>query len=314
MLNNLGLWGKLPSHGDFIDHQAATSLWRAFDDWLQHGLLQASQDPGFNASYLEGGGYTFLFTPRNSSQSLLGYIHPSRDTVGRAFPIISGFEIERQYPQWEWIVELPRKYHSIMRRHQEAIHDAIEGKIDRHALIDRLESISQLEPAPPSINSSPIHVLTEGVSGMAEANRLYLLLMNVIELIQPLRVNLSEYSTLGFRFPASREIDSASQFIGYWLELLATLVGEANISPTFFWRLPAVDFAPSSSLLAFFQPPPPKVFGDIIPLERESDYICDMAEINEHKLDRAGSIIPGSLKATLDSAGANLSDLLHQMY
>jgi type VI secretion system protein ImpM len=77
-----GLFGKLPSQGDFVRVNAAPVLTGGLDRWLEDNL-----------SALHGAGVDLpavplrLFTPLGRG-ALMGSLLPSRDKVGRAFPLL----------------------------------------------------------------------------------------------------------------------------------------------------------------------------------------------------------------------------------
>ena len=197
---------------------------------------------------------------------------------------------------------------------QATIFQAINGSIDRDRIIERIDRQQGSASILPAIDGLPVQTFMEGVQGLNDPNRVFLLFMNLLELVEPLKGNVPEHFTLGFRFPASQVLSSAAAYSSFWLEMLGTIIEDVDMNPTLFWRLSGANNLPTSSLLTFLRQPTAKVFFDMIPVERESDYICDMIEINEHKLDRAGSIIPSSLKSTLESSGALMRDLLYQLH
>lgn len=85
----VGWWGKLPARGDFVG-RGLPARWRSdWDGWLQRGLALA-------ATTLEGTAlrerldafapWRFLALPA-AGEAWCGIIAPSRDRVGRSFPL-----------------------------------------------------------------------------------------------------------------------------------------------------------------------------------------------------------------------------------
>jgi type VI secretion system protein ImpM len=83
-LTGLGLFGKVPAQGDFLRVNANTPLVAALDRWLQEGL-DATRRAG--APPLAGPVH-FIFRTAGVRQVLIGTLAPSRDSVGREFPLV----------------------------------------------------------------------------------------------------------------------------------------------------------------------------------------------------------------------------------
>lgn len=83
MTPTLGVFGKLPSTGDFVALHAATPVAVAFQSWLQHENDQLSA----KGQALPNAPIRFLYSDPAGSGTLIGILLPSRDAVGRTFPI-----------------------------------------------------------------------------------------------------------------------------------------------------------------------------------------------------------------------------------
>lgn len=90
-VDRIGFFGKLPTHGDFVSTGFSRSVQDALDAWLQAGLVKAQHhfgerwEHGFRAMpawrfIVERG----LWGP----MTMAGVIVPSRDRVGRSFPLV----------------------------------------------------------------------------------------------------------------------------------------------------------------------------------------------------------------------------------
>ena len=311
--DSTGLLGKMPAHGDFIKHNVSGPSWRTLDEWMQHGLYHAKQEPQYTHEYLAGDGYAFLFSPRSNTTPLVGYIHPSKDTIGREFPLLAAFELEQKEFQWGHTQDVPRRWDSYFRTAQQLIGQAALGEIDRHAVIQGLEQIHGEGPAMPDIHGVTVEQFKELHGGNADPDRMYLTFLNLIDLVAPLKGNVPDQYTLGFRFPAVLESRLAGAFASFWLEAVEYVLGGVEVSPTLFWRLPEQGREVKSSVVIFFRQPSPKVFMDILPVERDSDHICDMDLINEHKKGQAAALLPDIVKAALQSSNASLADVLEAL-
>lgn len=98
----VGFYGKLPSHGDFLRRRVDDDFLRIWDEWLQQSLTasRSALGDGWLDVYLTSPVWRFacdagLFGKRGFA----GVVAPSVDRVGRYFPLTVVFEIpERAQP------------------------------------------------------------------------------------------------------------------------------------------------------------------------------------------------------------------------
>ena len=87
---NIGLFGKLPSHGDFLRRRVANSFADAWDAWLQHCLAGSREALGsaWLDVYLTSPAWRFACAAGACGAApLVGLMVPSVDRVGRYFPL-----------------------------------------------------------------------------------------------------------------------------------------------------------------------------------------------------------------------------------
>ena len=80
----LGFFGKIPAKGDFVRHQVADDAARSFEQWVQESndMLRGA------GGELPTDAIRVVFTPPGSSKTVIAALVPSRDKVGRKFPIV----------------------------------------------------------------------------------------------------------------------------------------------------------------------------------------------------------------------------------
>lgn len=86
----VGLFGKLPSQGDFVSRRLSWEFTSAWDAWLQAGVARARSDLGtaWNATYLTAPLWRFQLAPGVlGSSGWVGLWFASVDRVGRQFPL-----------------------------------------------------------------------------------------------------------------------------------------------------------------------------------------------------------------------------------
>ena len=90
MSAEIGIYGKLPAHGDFVGRHFSNEFIQVWDDWLQR-CLATSQDQmaeHWLDIYLTSPIWRFVLSPGIiDSQAWVGIMMPSVDQVGRYFPL-----------------------------------------------------------------------------------------------------------------------------------------------------------------------------------------------------------------------------------
>jgi type VI secretion system protein ImpM len=86
----VGFYGKLPSHGDFLRRRVSDGFVGAWDRWLQDGMAatRAALGEGWLEVYLTSPVWRFACAAGACGpQAVMGVMAPSVDRVGRYFPI-----------------------------------------------------------------------------------------------------------------------------------------------------------------------------------------------------------------------------------
>ncbi len=86
----VGLYGKLPTHGDFLRRRVADDFVDAWDPWLQHCIADSRAALGeqWLETYLTSPVWRFALGAHVcGAATVAGIIVPSVDRVGRYFPL-----------------------------------------------------------------------------------------------------------------------------------------------------------------------------------------------------------------------------------
>ncbi len=86
----IGLYGKLPAHGDFVRRHLPDSFVLPWDEWLQQGILAARDAlaDGFESTWDAAPPWRFRLPAfACGPDALAGVLVPSQDQVGRRFPL-----------------------------------------------------------------------------------------------------------------------------------------------------------------------------------------------------------------------------------
>src|SRR5450631_1378198 len=86
----VGFYGKLPSHGDFVNRSVSDAFVDPWDAWLQRGIARSRDDLGdaWLDAFLTSPIWRFAFQSGViNSAAWAGILMPSVDRVGRYFPL-----------------------------------------------------------------------------------------------------------------------------------------------------------------------------------------------------------------------------------
>ncbi|MET0983647.1 MAG: type VI secretion system-associated protein TagF [Telluria sp.] len=94
-----GWYGKIPALGDFASRRLPPDFIAAWDDWLQRLVVagRAQLGEGWQAACLRSPGWRFVLLPGACGATCwAGLLMPSRDKVGRCFPLTIALGLDPQ--------------------------------------------------------------------------------------------------------------------------------------------------------------------------------------------------------------------------
>jgi type VI secretion system protein ImpM len=97
----IGWYGKLPSHGDFLQRRASDGFIRVWDAWLQECIAKSREvlGEGWLQTYLTSPVWRFFLSDGViGASSCAGVLLPSVDRVGRYFPLTIFAELPADLP------------------------------------------------------------------------------------------------------------------------------------------------------------------------------------------------------------------------
>lgn len=100
----IGLYGKLPAHGDFIERNLSRAFVDAWDNWLQQSILssQSQLNEHWLNTYMTSPIWRFALSPGCLDQHpWLGVTLPSVDSVGRYFPLTLAAKLPPNTPLFQ---------------------------------------------------------------------------------------------------------------------------------------------------------------------------------------------------------------------
>jgi type VI secretion system protein ImpM len=105
----IGWYGKLPSSGDFVSRRIPRSLMGALDTWLARGLeeLRLQMPDDWRQHFDKAPLWNCALPARiGAGTSLIGVLIPSRDRVGRAFPLCAGVALPHGAPTRQLLTDV----------------------------------------------------------------------------------------------------------------------------------------------------------------------------------------------------------------
>mgnify|MGYP001819816455 CR=1 FL=1 len=142
-MSEIGCFGKVPAHGDFVWQGLPARFVTPWDNWLQQTLvdLKESRPEDWLDAYLHGPIWRFLLRDDAlGPETWSGIILPSVDIVGRYFP----FTLAVSLPRYAPLVSTQRALDAWLTAAEEVALEALSGSLSVEAVLDRVRE----EPLP----------------------------------------------------------------------------------------------------------------------------------------------------------------------
>lgn len=313
-------FGKVPAHGDFVRHRGSGEALRAMDAWLQQGLhfARTRLDAAFDAAYDGAGACAFYFAPRHATHGLAGVLQPSRDSVGRAYPLLIALEVDTVDAYT--LAQVPLRFNPFFERASAIAREAVAGQIGPHELAAHTASLGALAGDETSgalfgryLQQTSLPSFWERLWGHPQDSRKYLLFKNLLDILQPLRDGVPPRFPLTLRFPLCPDGHTLDFDVSFWLSVCLRLLGPLDLQPTFFWTLPDAALDASPFLLLALRLPPVKMFAYLFPADMEADTLCDLERMAAQSAVLAALSIPAHVGELLESEDLTLGAFLERL-
>lgn len=314
-------FGKLPSHGDFIRHNAASREVLGFDEWIHQGLYFARTQCGSNWDQIFASSrrYHFLFYPENAERLLVGLMQPSHDKSMRRYPFFVSLLIDRRRSVDGQAFLLPVVLSEFFDRGNSFLQRALNG-MDAREIADQTESlgVARLDHAgaATSYRDQFLQRVTmidfwKALWSDPEDPRKYLIFKNLGETLQPFKSRGVHRLTLGLRFPLSGNNQAAAFEVCFWAQVCLTMLDASSLIPVLFWSTPRE--GSSQHLYIFFRQPSARTFLQLLRPDVASESICVVDEEGKEKL----ATLPGSFstqyRSLVDSSGETPAQFLEKL-
>ena len=315
-------FGKLPTFGDFVRHQATTPGWQVLDEWVQRGIRRLSMGPRravLDQALAEGAPFCFFFTPPRSPQLLVGVMQASADQAGRFYPFSVGCSIPVQQASPIDAARLPVRSQAFLNEAAAFVQEATAGEHEHRALADALPQVEAALAQAPRADSehaaylerTTFKAFAEAIWGHFDDSRKYLLFKNLLDVLAPFQRSSDVRLTYGLAFPTGSGPD-AVHATSFWWELCVRMLRRFEVWPTCFWS-PALPGVPARKLLFYFQQPGADGFEAVLTDDLASDAVCDLDRIGREDAGRAALSIPPRYGALIESPTLTLADFLRRV-
>ncbi|MEM1431497.1 MAG: type VI secretion system-associated protein TagF [Pseudomonadota bacterium] len=150
MSDVFGVFGKIPTLGDFLRAGLPSAFVTAWDEWLQRSVSQAKEayGQGWTAAYMSAPIWRFSLPPGIAgARPVSGVLLPSVDRVGRQYPLT--FAVIHSAPE-------PAPAHfantELFERFEALAIDVMDERVTRDGVIDALSDMRFTVPPAPLSN------------------------------------------------------------------------------------------------------------------------------------------------------------------
>jgi len=242
---SIGLFGKLPSHPDFIRHMAGGEAARRLDSWHSDGLAHLRRiHRGDWESRFDAAPPVQFVVQAESQHALVGVCAPSRDSTGRRYPIsvFATIPVGRSNARGEWLPVLCGQFLNLVRRDLGAVLRAESGA-DLTQFADRLVPfldkaiLADSRSTPETIANATMQSFWTGIFGDFADRRKYVVIKNLFGVMVPLRGGDTTRLSAALNLPTGGDPDEAHVVSALWARLCTAVSGHPRLpNLSLFWR------------------------------------------------------------------------------
>lgn len=314
----VGLFGKLPSHPDFVRLNAGGPLARLLDAWMQEGLplLRSSLGSGWETAFDRTVLLFFAYRVKDPVEALVGVCRPGRDQGGRRYPfsIFAHAHLGRGGAGFQVLPQAYALFLKAARRY--AVNECAEG-IDNQkaAQIVNLSSILPQNLVEPQqrfdqyLGDVTMETFWRGIYGDFHDQRKYLVMKNLFATLAPRRGHDTSRFGFALRLPTGGDADAVSLQVSTWFCLCqATLGGDNLEQAALFWYEGATPAA--SGCYIFFRAPLPAMLPSLLFPGTENEMVWNLEVMGADRADTACHDLGEPLASILDSPKVTLKEFI----
>jgi type VI secretion system ImpM family protein len=309
------VFGKLPSHADFLQVGPSSGLVAQFEAWLTDGVEWAHAKNAANWDDAFRGGTMRAFMYRGAAPGMepalvVGALAPSRDEAGRLFPICVAVPVIVS-PEFVTSAHLlPLACEGIWQVAGEslaALGSNLEGDLGAQLASLREPSIVSFSDAQGAYvgwgETLKVWELDVLITGFEQPDALLGILRLVAEAVQPYRRQESPSTPLSLRLPLGAAGGAA---VCFWLDAVRRLVGWRTTVPSVFWS----HDGESGQLTVHLGAAPVATVSELWLPTGQCDEFCDLTAPLAVALVESLAPLPGAIEQLLKDRSSSIAHLL----
>ncbi|MBJ6765049.1 type VI secretion system-associated protein TagF [Myxococcaceae bacterium JPH2] len=303
--SRIGLLGKTPRQAEFIRLHAATPLALRLHGWLEEGVERARRA----RVALPSQPVRFVFTLPGAKQVLVGLMAPSRDSVGRDFPLAVFAEVPSNVVAGRGAL-VPEGFRPFFQAATALVERAAEMEVTpllEHATALPLPGPGDLGTAErlrvgALTGHGPAELLSPIVEGTPDGGRYYAL-HTFLTACAGERGREQSAATVGLDCPLSAKVGPVP-----WLELATRLLKWNTLPPAFFWSE-----GDAPRLLLCLGAATPSYFLHLAQPSRPGAQVWPLRTERPAALAQARAALSATQRQVIDSPTTSLEHLLRAL-
>lgn len=272
-----GLFGKIATASDFVSVGDYSPASGHLSKWLEEGVGWAATQAKADWLQLESmGPRAFVFSPQeadNGDRVVVGLLQPSRDAVGRRFPLAVYSELSLGGDGQNHSV-IPLAAGAFLESAQGILSSAEGGQDPRPRLLRGTPGISgQLAQAKDEFSmwasGTPLSSVWDSLLGEGETARVQSVVANLIALLLPLRGQEGAMTPLAVRLPLGGAGVGGAVF---WLDVIRRCLGWRRRMLCAFWHT----YVGSGTIVVPLGSPQPRTLLGLWVADERDDSMCDL--------------------------------------
>lgn len=300
---SVGLFGKVPATGDFVHLRTGDD--QKLCDWLQRGVERANVKLGGRWPEVFDAGIAYGFVMRQASGAVVaGLITPSRDSVGRRFPLsayasLSGSETPDVRHLLPWaLMPLTQTLAACLTAGGQG-GDPVESI--RALGVQRVAGESGQAHYAEWLRSTPASGWFEQVWGQRDPEYVRYTVAMIASSVGPHRGQDHPGNPLALRLPLGGDLRAAA----FWLDLVGRLAGWKATVPTLFWEA----VTPTSVLVQLGEARPSS-YVELWSRGKDDEHVIDLCSPMSVNAEPYVSSLSAPLLQRLSAEGSTLWDVL----
>jgi type VI secretion system protein ImpM len=273
----MGLFGKVASVADFVSAGDYSPASGHLSRWLEEGVGWAAAQGKVDWSAIEASEpRAFIFGPEHETAAdrvVVGLVRPSRDTVGRHFPLAIYSELALGSDLSNYSV-IPLAAGDFLERAQSMLVAAQSGRDPRDQLRGASSGIApRLSSARDEFDGwagdTPMAVVWSALFGDEGVSRARATLSHLLEILAPFRGKDGASTMLTLRLPLGA---AGVAGVVFWLEVIRRHLGWKRRVPCAFWHT----YVDTGMLVVPLGDPLPRTLAGLWLSDDRNDSLCDL--------------------------------------